>query len=396
MSSLSSVATNQNIQSQLQHITEKLQENIEKKLDNAEIEKKKVPKQDKVLDFLASAGKISQITLAVTPLPTFLGVWNKPRSEQLQRVESISFNYLLMVIMSSAIWTSYAFKTQNIDLAIVSVIPLVITIILTAIYLSVKPESHLIKQFLGIVMVSQIFNFDLIPVTMCGMLGTLFSMASNAVPLMYMPEVIQTRDVSGINMPLTCVNVCNIIIWLSIALYINDPFMTTSQTVGLSFNVIQLMFYFWAKKMITAQKTPKLWVVMRHLLSFFRLFVVQKNLAEFKSFFWLDENTQFAQTYIKQYQDDISDIRSQYTQNENVSYEQHMQNMRKINHKLKTLSDNGRRFQDEESRQNSQQSTQEGSSQQKHNKDYPDKQYLDHQNEDDEFVYENQYGQQFK
>jgi hypothetical protein len=171
------------------------------------------------------------------------------------------------------------------------VIPLVITIILAAIYLSIKPESHLIRQFVGTVIISQIFNFDLIPVTMCGMLGTLFSMAGNAVPLMYMPDVIQTRDVSAINMPLTCVNVTNLTIWLTIAIYIADPFMTTSQTVGLSFNIVQLMFYFWAKKMITAQKTPKLWVLMRYLLSFFRLFVVQKNLAEFKQFFWLDENT---------------------------------------------------------------------------------------------------------
>jgi hypothetical protein len=107
-----------------------------------------------------------------------------------------------------------------------------------------------------------------------GMLGTLFSMASNAVSLMYMPDVIQTRDVSGINMPLICVNVCNLVLWLSIAIYIGDPFMTTSQTVGLTFNIIQLFFYFWAKKMITAKKTPKLWVIMRYLLAFFRLFVV--------------------------------------------------------------------------------------------------------------------------
>ena len=83
--------------------------------------------------------------LAVTPLPTYLGVWNKPKQDQIKRVESISFNYLLVATMSNAIWTSYAFKTKNIDLAIVTVIPLIISIVLTAIYLSVKPESSLIK-----------------------------------------------------------------------------------------------------------------------------------------------------------------------------------------------------------------------------------------------------------
>ena len=59
--------------------------------------------------------------LSVTPLPTYLGVWNKPRQEQLERVASISFNYLLVSTMCNAVWTSYAFKTKNIDLAIVTV-----------------------------------------------------------------------------------------------------------------------------------------------------------------------------------------------------------------------------------------------------------------------------------
>lgn len=58
--------------------------------------------------------------------------------------------------MCNAVWTSYAFKTKNIDLAIVTVtrkyslfdfkfLALIIGIVITAIYLSVKPESALIK-----------------------------------------------------------------------------------------------------------------------------------------------------------------------------------------------------------------------------------------------------------
>lgn len=38
---------------------------------------------------------------------------------------------------------------------------------------------------------------------------------------------------------------------------------------------------------------------MKFLLKFFKLFEVQKNLNELKSFFWQDENTQFAKAYIK-------------------------------------------------------------------------------------------------
>ena len=77
-------------------------------------------------------------------------------------------------------------------------------------------------------MVSQIFNFDLIPVTMCGMLGTLTSILCNIVPLIYMPEVIQTRDVTMINLPMTIVNMTNLFIWFLIAMYIADSFMIIS------------------------------------------------------------------------------------------------------------------------------------------------------------------------
>ena len=76
----------------------------------------------RLVDFIASFGKITIMCLAVTPLPTYLGVWGKPKKEQVERVESISYMYLLLNIICNAIWTSYALKTQNVDLAIISVI----------------------------------------------------------------------------------------------------------------------------------------------------------------------------------------------------------------------------------------------------------------------------------
>ena len=223
--SVSSDSTNE-FQNELVKITQTLEKDYtDKKKGKQPVE---VPKSNKILDFLSAAGKIASILLAITPVPTYLGVWNKPRQEQIQRVESISFHYLLVNILSCVIWTSYAFKTQNIDLAIISVFPLIITIILVAIYLSVKPESKLIKQFFTVILISQIFNFDLLSKSLCGLLGTLMSITTNLVPLTFIPEVIRTRDVSGINMPLTVVNLCNLSLWEAYAMIRQDPFMTTS------------------------------------------------------------------------------------------------------------------------------------------------------------------------
>jgi uncharacterized protein with PQ loop repeat len=176
---------------------------------------------------------------------------------------------------------------------------------LTAIYLSVKPESYLIKQFFGTVLVSQLFNFDLLSMSLCGTLGTLSSILVNMIPLAFIPKVIQTRDVSGINFPLAAMGTINLFIWASYAIIKQDPFMTVSQVLGFIFNVIILMFYFWAKNQINSIDTPLTWIFMRPLIKFFKQFEVQKNLKEMQSFFWHDEETETAKAWIATYKDDI-------------------------------------------------------------------------------------------
>jgi uncharacterized protein with PQ loop repeat len=136
------------------------------------------------------------------------------------------------------VWTSYAFKTQNIDLAIINVIPLIITIVLASIYLTVKPENPLIQKFFSIILISQIFNFDLVSMSLCGLLGTLISIASNGISLTNMPEVIRTRDVSNINLPLTIMSFINNIVWFMYASMKNEPFMMISNSLGTIFNAV--------------------------------------------------------------------------------------------------------------------------------------------------------------
>jgi uncharacterized protein with PQ loop repeat len=134
---------------------------------------------------------------------------------------------------------------------------------------------------------------------MCGMLGTITSIMSSSVSLMYMPEVIKTRDVSSINLPMSTMNALNYFIWTLVAIWIKDGFMITSQGLGVVFNTILIMFYLWAKKLINPSDTPAVWPVMSMLISFFKHFEVQGHCKNMKEFFWQDESTQEAQTYIK-------------------------------------------------------------------------------------------------
>jgi uncharacterized protein with PQ loop repeat len=64
--------------------------------------------------------------------------------------------------------------------------------------------------------------------SMCGTLGSLSSIGINIIPLMYMQDVIETKDVSRINLPLSIVSVINYCIWFSYATIRRDPFMFVS------------------------------------------------------------------------------------------------------------------------------------------------------------------------
>jgi len=112
------------------------------------------------------------------------------------------------------------------------------------------------------------------------MLGTCTSVCVNIIPLSFMPSVINTRDVKGINLPLTLVNIVNLAIWETYAILKPDPFMTVSQGLGFTCNLIIIFFYLWATGSINAQDTPALWPFMKMLIKFFNLFQVQKNLAD--------------------------------------------------------------------------------------------------------------------
>lgn len=82
------------------------------------------------------------------------------------------------------------------------------------------------------VLVTQIFNFDLLSTSTCGLLGTLSSIASNGISLINIPSVISSRDVSVINLPLTIISFVNTILWFLYAYVKGEPFMMLSNSLG--------------------------------------------------------------------------------------------------------------------------------------------------------------------
>ena len=95
------------------------------------------------------------------PLNTYVKVLQKDTSklEKIAIVEKLSWQYLLLNVICASIFSSYAFKIESIELAMVNVfckflslfllnlissLGLLSNIFLLAIYLSVKPSQSLI------------------------------------------------------------------------------------------------------------------------------------------------------------------------------------------------------------------------------------------------------------
>ena len=210
-----------------------------------------------------------------------------------------------------------------------------IAILLVSIYLSIKPESGLIQQFFFTIAIAQVFNFDLLPIHVCGSLGTLSSIGTQMVPMSLMPQVIKTKDVSGINLPLVMVSLLNFMVWTIYGMLVADPFMTVSQLLGFFFNFVQVLFYLWATSKVNSKETPLAYYTVRKLIAVFRMM----DTSSVSTMKWDDESSDHAKAHIKNYKEKIKEIEKKYADEENqMSYEQFMEQKGAINRKLRSLS----------------------------------------------------------
>lgn len=81
-----------------------------------------------------------------------------------------------------------------------------------------------------------------------------------------------------------------------------------------------------------------------------------------QKFFWHDETTEMAKAHIKQYKDGIRSLQQKYADEENLTYEQHMQERRALNRKLTASAEKLKKGDQDDETKNSEGSTNAGSS----------------------------------
>ena len=149
---------------------------------------------------LSLTSKTLSMLLAVTPLLRYLKVlcFSKSRQPKGDLLESgSSWPLLLVSVLNNAVWTSFSFKEQKIELATVFVASLLLDTCSIAILLFFKPETKRIVEFVGIIILCQVFNFDMMSSMCCGMIGISCSLLLSLIPLSHIVSLTSFADLTS-------------------------------------------------------------------------------------------------------------------------------------------------------------------------------------------------------
>ena len=119
-------------------------------------------------------------------------------------------------------------------------------LVVVTITLNVKQDQAKFKQLIFTLMLTQIFNFDLLSVETCGSMATASSITLNSISFKFIPKLIETKQASLINLPIMALSSLTAFIWLVFASLTNDFYFGFSQGLSFIFNLIMVMFYYWA------------------------------------------------------------------------------------------------------------------------------------------------------
>jgi hypothetical protein len=152
-------------------------------------------------------------------------------------------------------------------------------IVIVAITLSVKEDNAKFKQLLFTLFIAQLFNLDLLSVETCGTMATISSITLNSISFKFIPKIIETKQASLINLPISALSSLTAFIWLIFAVLTHDLYFGVSQGLSFVFNLVMVLFYMWATDDID-ETTPVLNGIMRILISIFLVFTSKKKLVD--------------------------------------------------------------------------------------------------------------------
>ena len=236
-------------------------------------------------------------------------------------VEKLSWPYLILNVICASIFTSYAFKIESVELALVNVFSLISNIFLLGVYLYINPNQSLIVQFFATIISCQVFNYDLMSSQACGALGILAVIMQQIVPLSQIPSMIETRSTAHLPKHIKyfiLLEIVSTLSWMCWSFKSGHYLYIVALLTVLAGKSIQLLFYLWVKRIIVLGNSGPISFILKHLILYFKQYQVRKNFQEMENSFYTSSRKQ---AYLKQYQnyreeteqyqDDVAEILDQ-------------------------------------------------------------------------------------
>ena len=104
---------------------------------------------------MARLGELTTIVTLISPLPAFI-YCHKSTYEKNEQLAKLSYNFLLAMMVTNAVWLAYSIKIVNIDLIVINGLGTIIASTFVSMYLWVKFKMsklliHLPRLGVGII-----------------------------------------------------------------------------------------------------------------------------------------------------------------------------------------------------------------------------------------------------
>lgn len=139
-----------------------------------------------------------------------------------------------------------------------------VSVLLVAIFLSVKSSRNQILAVFILVSISEIFFSSLVPAFLAGATASFLSISTYFSTLGQLPTVIRERDARYINMPIVIVSLVNSVIWTAYAVLKKDIPLFMTNMLAFFFMAVNLVFFLWAVGVVQTES-------IQTMISFFQI-----------------------------------------------------------------------------------------------------------------------------
>ena len=180
-------------------------------------------------------GELSRLILMIGPLKSFV-YCGKTNHEKLELLKTISYNYLITLLLMSSAWLAYSYKIDNIDLIIINWCQTVCAVLYVLLYLYIRtfgtfPYKEFFMFVFSIPFQGLLFT-EFLSTDTVGFLATVLNTVQYLSILDNIKEILESRSRTEINLFVTNTSGFNSMAWLGFGVLTNDIYIIIPCAVG--------------------------------------------------------------------------------------------------------------------------------------------------------------------